>query len=211
MKELPWIVALTGASGICYGRRLLEVLATTCPGLPLEVVISDSAFRVMKDEENLELSPARVSAEELFGTAAPQVRFHNNKNIGAGIASGSYPVRGMVVIPCSMKSLAAIAHGYSDDLIHRAADVTLKEQRPLLIVPRETPLSSIHLENMLKLSRVHGVSIIPAMPGFYHQPKSVAELVDGIVQRVIDLMKVGDAGAFSEISPRWGVSSSGEV
>src|SRR5262245_56779311 len=145
MSPAPWIIAFTGASGIRYGRRLVDAIPDE---QPLEVVCSESAFRVMQDEEGLELSPARLSAELLIGRSRPNLRCHNNRNIGASIASGSQPAAGMVIVPCSMKTLAAVAHGYSDDLIHRAADVTLKEGRRLIIVPRETPLSAIHLENM---------------------------------------------------------------
>ncbi len=195
----PWIIAFTGASGICYGRSLLSELSKLHPELPLEVLVSDSAFRVMQDEEGLELSPSRISPETFLGQAAPQIRFHNTKNIGSALASGSFPTSGMVIVPCSMKTLAAVAHGYSDNLIHRAADVTIKEQRRLILVPRETPLSPIHLENMLTLSKIAGVSLLPAMPGFYHRPKTLEDLVFGVVQRIIDLM-----GIPAEISPRWG-------
>lgn len=195
MNTAPWIIAFTGASGVCYGRRLIDAIPDD---QPLDIVISESAYRVMQDEEGLELSSGRVSTELLIGRARPNVRFHNNKNIGSTLASGSQRFAGMVVVPCSMKSLAAIAHGYSDDLVHRAADVTLKEGRKLILVPRETPLSVIHLENMLTLARIPGVTIMPAMPGFYQSPKSISDLVDGVVQRILDHMNIS-----AEISARW--------
>ena len=205
MPLSPWIIAFTGASGICYGRELLRVIDAAHPEQPLEVFVSDSAYRVMQDEEGLEISPSRISAQLLIGKPAPQIRFHNNKNIGSAFASGSQRTQGMVIVPCSMKSLAAVAHGYSDDLIHRAADVTMKEQRKLIIVPRETPLSPIHLENMLRLSRIPGVCILPAMPGFYNGPKTIEDLVSGVVQRIVDHM-----GLAIEISPRWGADEATE-
>jgi len=135
--------------------------------------------------------------EALLGVTSPMVTFHNQKNIGASIASGSYQTEGMVIIPCSMNTLASVAYGLSDTLLRRAADVTIKERRKLIVVPRETPLSAVHLENMLKLFHL-GAMIIPAMPGFYHHPKSIDDLVDSVVMRVLDHM-----GLPCEISPRW--------
>jgi len=200
MGPKGWIVAISGASGAQYGMRLVSVIAEYLPDYPVHVLISDGALRVLKEEQGLSVS-ASLSREEkslaLFKTTSPQIEFHNVRDIGASIASGSFPVDGMVICPCSMSSLGMIAHGCGDNLIHRAADVTLKERRPLILVPRETPLSSIHLENMLKLARA-GATIVPAMPGFYHQPSSVDEIVDQMVMKVLDQM-----GIRVDLTQRW--------
>lgn len=186
-RNLPWVIGITGASGTVYARRLIEVLTENLPETPLEVVVSDAALRVMREEESIKVSTSRLSAEDLIGRPAANVTFHSNQDIGASIASGSYRTAGMIVIPCSMKTLSGIANGYSSSLIERAADVVIKESRRLIVVPRETPLSTIHLENMLKLSRL-GAIVAAAMPGFYHQPASISDLVDMQVLRVIDQM-----------------------
>lgn len=196
-----WIIAFTGASGMRYGVRLLETLADTVG--EVHAVFSESALRVLQEEENLKISQSNLSTRELFGRDKKNVFFYNPKDIGATIASGSALFQGMVVCPCSMNTLAAIAHGMSSNLIHRAADVTMKEGRKLVIVPRETPLSAIHLENMLQLSRV-GVSITAAMPGFYHNPASVNDLVDMMVMKILDQM-----GIPNQLVKRWG--EDGEV
>ena len=194
----PWIIALTGASGTIYGRRLLHALVSHIPEIKLEVILSDAALRVMREEDELKVSTTNLTIKELIGFDAPGVTIHNNKNIGATIASGSYLTAGMVVVPCSMRTLAAISNGLCENLIHRAADVVIKEGRKLIIVPRETPLSAIHLENMLKLSKM-GVGMIPAMPGFYNQPKTISDLVDGLILKIIDQM-----GFEIDIAKRWG-------
>lgn len=194
----PWIIALTGASGTVYGRRLLATLAEKFPEQQLEVVISDAALRVLREEEGLTLSHGKELLSELIGSTSARITLNNNKNIGARIASGSFRTSGMVIVPCSMKTLAAVASGYSDSLVHRAADVTLKERRRLIIVPREAPLSEIHLENMLKLSRM-GTIVMPAMPGFYSRPRNLTELVDTVVERLLDLM-----GLPLPAAKRWG-------
>ena len=193
----PWIIAVTGASGICYARRLIALLLENFPQIKLELIFSDAAMRVLSEEEGLRASIGRIKLEEFLAvgpdesaiTPGPDqsVVIHSNRNIGASIASGSYLTQGMVVVPCSMKTLASIAHGLCDNLIQRAADVVLKEKRRLILVPRETPLSAIHLENMLKLARLD-VRIVPAMPGFYQQPKSIRDLVDNFVLRIADQM-----------------------
>ena len=182
-----WIIGVTGASGVRYALRLLEVL----PQLVGEVhaVFSDAALRVLNDEEGVAISPATLGYEKLFNAAAPNVTFYNSRDIGARIASGSMLATGMVVIPCSMATLGA--------LVHRAADVTMKEGRKLILVPRETPLSQIHLQNLLTLSRC-GVTIVPAMPGFYTRPASVEELVDQFVMKVLDSM-----GVEHSLGQRW--------
>ncbi len=193
----PWIVGITGASGTLYARRLIRVLIEAVPELRLEVIFSEGALRVMKEEEGFISSVGRVSIPELIGFSTDRVTVHSNRNIGATVASGSYLTQGMVIVPCSMKTLAAVAHGYSDNLVQRAADVILKERRRLVLVPRESPLSEIHLENMLKLARM-GAYIVPAMPGFYSMPKSIDELVDSMVMRIIDQM-----GLEVNVQKRW--------
>lgn len=194
-SDQVWIVGVTGASGVRYALRLLEVL----PELVREVhvVFSDAAMRVLNDEEGMALNPANLSYEKLIGREASNVTFYNPRDIGARIASGSMLATGMVVIPCSMATLGAIAHGIPTHLVHRAADVVMKEGRRLVLVPRETPLSPIHLENMLKLS-TYGVRIVPAMPGFYHQPKTVDDMVNQFVMRVLDSM-----GVPNSLGSRW--------
>ena len=191
------VIAITGASGTAYARRLIQVLVEQTE-LELEVIISEAALRVMKEEEGEQIRIGKMTVEDLIGFPSDRIKIHSNRNIGASIASGSYLTDGMLILPCSMKTLAAISCGYCDNLIQRAADVHLKEKRELIIVPRETPLSSIHLENMLKLSKL-GVSVVPAMPGFYHKPQSVDEVIDLMVMKVIDQM-----GYRIDLSKRWG-------
>ena len=186
-QRQPWVVAITGASGTVYARTLVRQLLTHVADLSLDIVISEAGMRVLREEEGLKCSQNAPDPQSLFGTKSDRLRFHHFQDIGAGIASGSYPAAGMIVVPCSMSSLAAIASGVSSNLIHRAAEVTLKEGRPLIVVPRETPLSAIQLENMLKLARL-GVRVVPAMPGFYHQPQQIEELVDMLVMRIADQM-----------------------
>ncbi|MCC6953460.1 MAG: UbiX family flavin prenyltransferase [Deltaproteobacteria bacterium] len=192
-----WIIGVSGASGTVYARRLISALVLGVPGIQLDVVITDAAFRVFQEEESLFLSQRNASSEGLLGFPGSQLTFHNNRDIGASIASGSYATRGMIIVPCSMSTLAAVATGYADNLLRRAADVTMKEHREMIIVPRETPLSSLHLEHLLTLSK-RGAQIVPAMPGFYTQPRTVAELVDSFVMRLADHM-----GYKLNIAPRW--------
>ncbi|HDY74397.1 MAG TPA: UbiX family flavin prenyltransferase, partial [Euryarchaeota archaeon] len=151
------VVALTGASGTVYGLRLIEELGSR--GVEVVPIVSDAARKVMA----YELEDG--GGEGLTG-------FISEAKIDAGVASGSFKLDAMVIVPCSMKTLSAVANGYASNLIARVADVMIKEQRRLIIVPRETPLSAIHLENMLRLSRL-GVTVLPAMPAFYHKPRSV--------------------------------------
>jgi 4-hydroxy-3-polyprenylbenzoate decarboxylase len=186
-NEQIWVVGVTGASGVRYALRLLEVLPPLVG--QVHVVFSDAALRVLNDEEGMAINSASLSMEKLTNTSPSNVTFYNSRDIGARIASGSMLATGMVVIPCSMATLGAIAHGIPNHLVHRAADVTMKEGRKLILVPRETPISAIHLQNMLTLSKL-GVSIVPAMPGFYHQPKSVEDMVDQFVMKVLDSMGV---------------------
>lgn len=194
-QNSSWVVGVSGASGMRYSLRLLDVLESA--GCQLHVVISEAALRVLAEEEGIKISPGQVSSTVLIGRDSERMTFYPIKDIGASLASGSFPVTGMVVCPCSMETVAAIASGISMNLLQRAADVTIKERRRLILVPRETPLSAIHLENMLKLSRL-GVSMVPAMPGFYHQPKSIEELVD------MQVMKITDQMGFSiDLVKRW--------
>lgn len=198
-----WIIAISGASGTAYGRRLIQVILENFDEIGLELVTSDAALRVIREEEGLKISSTNKSlaeiVPELHAETATDGRFtwHNCEDIGATIASGSVPIEGMVICPCSMNTLAAIAHGISANLLQRAADVTIKEGRRLILVPRETPLSPIHLENMLRLARL-GAIIAPAMPGFYHRPKNLAELIDMQVMKVLDQM-----GLQTNLTSRW--------
>lgn len=189
-----WIVALTGASGMRYALRLMQRLIAAPQIRELDLVVSAAALRVLQEEEGIKLSRSRLSARTLIGRDSAKITVHQLNDIGASIASGSVPVDGMIVVPCSMSSLAAIATGVHSNLIHRAADVTLKERRPLVLAPRETPLSAIHLENMLKLARL-GVAIVPAMPGFYTHPRSIEDLIDQQVTKLLDAMGIHDPKA----------------
>ena len=193
-------LAFTGASGMPFGLRLLECLLGA--GVRVYLLYSPAAQIVAKQECDLVL-PARAGDAERalgtrFGAAAGRLHVFGREDWMAPVASGSNPADAMVVCPCSMGTLGAIAGGLADNLIERAADVMLKERRPLVLVPRETPLSAIHLENMLKLARA-GAVILPPAPGFYDRPQSVAELVDFVVARVLDQLGVAHA-----LGPRWG-------
>ena len=199
------VLAITGASGTVYARRLLSVLLESQPTLTIDLIVSESALRVLREEEGIKTSIQKVSVSELIGTETTRVAVHSNRDIGASIASGSYPGSGMIIAPCSMATLAAIATGYGQNLIHRAADVALKEGRRLVIVPRETPLSAIHLENMLKLSRM-GVRVVPAMPGFYHKPQSISQLVDMMVMKILDQIDIR-----VDLVPRWKLSEGNAI
>lgn len=193
-----WIVGITGASGCIYGIRLIEELLAS--GVYVHLVVSDAGWRVLKEEADWDTSRRHEAIEAAFGSAAAEGRltYHPAADIGASIASGSFRTDGMAVVPCSMGTLSAIASGASDNLLTRAADVMLKEGRQLLIVPRETPLHAIHLENMLKLARL-GVRIIPAMPAFYYRPASMRDMINFMVGKVLDNM-----GLDHDLYRRWG-------
>lgn len=180
MSKLPVVLAITGASGAPYAVRLLEVLATH--GVPTWLLVSAHGWRLLEEECGIEGEPALRQAT---GGEWHSVHVFDDKDRGAAPASGSTRTSGMVVCPCSMGTVAAIAHGTSRSLIERAADVTLKERRRLILVPRETPLSLVHLRN-LTLATEAGAIVLPAAPGFYHRPAAVRDLVDFIVQRVLD-------------------------
>ncbi|HYJ17552.1 MAG TPA: flavin prenyltransferase UbiX [Burkholderiales bacterium] len=193
-------LAFTGASGMPYGVRLLECLIRS--GTRVYLLYSQVAQIVARQEMELQLPARPAEAGQFFSSrfaAQPgQLQVFGREEWFAPVASGSNPADAMVVCPCTMGTLAAIAAGLSNNLIERAADVMLKESRKLVLVPRETPLSAIHLENMLRLARA-GAVILPANPGFYHHPRNVGELVDFIVARVLDQLEIPH-----ELMPRWG-------
>ncbi len=195
-KTGKWVVGITGASGAKYAISLLKFLASHNDINEIHVIVSEAAHRVFQEEENIKLSYSSLSAITLLGidskTEAEKIIFYNPKDIAAPAASGSFRTDGMVIVPCSMSTLASIAHGIQQNLIHRAADVVIKERRKLILVPRETPLSEIHLENMLKLSRV-GAIIAAAMPGFYHQPETITELIDMQCMKIMDCMQLDNS------------------
>ncbi|WP_339256136.1 flavin prenyltransferase UbiX [Paenibacillus sp. FSL R5-0713] len=190
------VVGITGASGSIYGIRLIETL------LDLEynvhLVISNAGWRVLKEEMDWDVTNRDAVLEEKFGNRAGSLIYHPVSDIGASIASGSYLADGMIIMPCSMGTLSSIAQGSSDNLMSRAADVMLKEGRTLILVPRETPLHAIHLENMLKLSRL-GVRMIPAMPAFYYKPQTMDELILFLVGKVLDSLRIPH-----QLFTRWG-------
>lgn len=193
-------VAMTGASGAPYGLRLLECLVQA--GRTVYLMVSSPAQVVLATETDLQVpaQPAAMQAffSEHFGAAPGQLQVFGREQWMAPVASGSAAPEAMVVCPCSTGTLSAIATGASNNLIERAADVMIKERRRLVLVPREAPLSAIHLEHMLNLSRL-GVTILPAAPGFYHRPASVADMVDFIVGRILDHI-----GVEQTLVPRWG-------
>ncbi|MHB1332401.1 MAG: flavin prenyltransferase UbiX [Sulfuriferula sp.] len=193
-------LALTGASGMPYGLRLLECLLQA--DIQVYLLASSAAHIVAKQELDLAL-PARTAELESFLSqryhAQPgQLRAFGREEWFAPVASGSNPADAMVVCPCTMGTLAAIAQGLADNLIERAADVAIKEQRKLILVPRETPYSALHLENMLKLARL-GAVILPPNPGFYHHPQSIEDLVDFVVARILDHLHIPHG-----LMARWG-------
>jgi len=181
----PVVLAITGASGAPYAVRLLEILASH--HIPTWLMVSRHGWRLLVEENGIK---DEAALKEATGGDWGCVRMFNDDDRGAEPASGSVQTLGMVVCPCSMGTLAAIAHGTSRSLIERAADVTLKERRKLVLVPRETPLSLVHLRNMTAVAEA-GAVILPAAPGFYQKPQKVSELVDFIVQRIVDHYGLG--------------------
>jgi len=210
-----YVAGITGASGACYARRVIGALLDM--GHSVHLVVSGPGRRVLRQELAFELpkglaGPAGPGGElsearRFFQPGAPaaagpsagrgSLNIYDPANVGASIASGSFPVDGMVVVPCSMATVAGIAAGQSRNLIERAADVAIKEGRRLVVVPRETPLSPIHLENMLRLARL-GVRVVPAMPAFYHHPSAIDDLVDFVAGRVLAAL-----GLESGLAPVW--------
>jgi 4-hydroxy-3-polyprenylbenzoate decarboxylase len=184
-KKLKIVVGITGSSGVIYGLKLLYYLNKL--EIETHIVLSTWAKKNIEIETDESLSEIKKLASFEY----------NENDMAASISSGSFKTHGMIIIPCSMKTLASIANGYDDNLISRAASVTIKEGRKLVIVPRETPLSQIHLSNMLKLAKI-GVTILPAMPGFYHRPKTVNDLVLHIVGKALDQFDIQN-----EVFKRW--------
>jgi 4-hydroxy-3-polyprenylbenzoate decarboxylase len=181
------VVAITGATGAIYGVQLLRRLAAV-PGVETHLVISDAASLTLHQEVGLQRRDVEALAHVV----------HRNREIGAAIASGSFQTAGMVIAPCSMKTLAAVAHGLSDNLIARAADVVLKERRRLILMVRETPFNLAHLRNMTAVTEMGGI-VFPPLPSFYHRPATIDEMIDHTVARVMDLLGVTNA-----LAPRWG-------
>lgn len=195
---LPIVMAITGASGAPYAVRLLHALANGAQ--PVWLIVSSHGWRLLQTESGVhDLESLRAHVGDDAWDANVTVFDDNDR--GATPASGSARVKGMVVVPCSMGTIASIAAGTSRSLVERAADVSLKERRPLIVVPRETPFSRIHLENMLRLTDA-GAVVLPAAPGFYHRPERIDQLVDFVVQRILDHLHVDVS-----IAPRWGDTS----
>ena len=192
-SALPVVVAITGASGAPYAVRLLEVLATNRS--PVWLIPSEYGMRLLREECNIK---SLEGLKEATGGDWSSVEVFADDDRGAKPASGSQRTGGMVVCPCSMATVAAIAVGSSRSLVERAADVTLKERRKLIVVPREAPLSLIHLRNLTTLAEA-GAVVLPAAPGFYHRPTRVSELLDFVVQRILDQL-----GVEIDIARRWG-------
>ena len=189
-------VGFSGGSGIAYGLRLVEVLLRS--GHEVHLCATGAALRVMVHEAGLAVD---LQAPDLAGLFAaelrPRLAVHPLDAVEAAPASGSAGFAATILCPCSMGTLARVAHGFSSNLVERSADVALKEGRPLLVVPRETPLSELHLENMLRLARL-GAIVLPAMPGFYHRPQTVQDLVDFVVGKILDRLRVSHA-----LTRRW--------
>ena len=201
------VIAITGASGAPYGLRLLEVVLAA--GRTVHLTVSPAACEVLLAETGRTLKLDAFDPADLLGDRAAVVatellRYHHVRDFGAGIASGSFPTAGMAVCPCSMGTVSAIAHGTSQNLIHRAADVHLKERRKLVLVPRETPLGLVQLRNLTACAEA-GAVVLPAMPGFYTGPETVADMVDFVVARVCDQLGVGH-----RLSSRWGLEGGRE-
>jgi len=193
------ILAITGASGALYAVRTLAALLER--GLCVELIVSDYGRRLLRDElgESAALDRLVPYVTERYGggVAAGAVTMHSNRDLGSSIASGSHGCSGMAIVPCSMKTLAAVAHGLSRNLIERAADVMLKERRPLVIVPRETPMSLPQLRNMVLCAEA-GAMILPAMPAFYQQPKTLDDLADFIAGKILSAL-----GYEHDLYPAW--------
>ena len=188
----PLIIGISGASGLIYAVRTIKFLLSA--NYTLEIVASKATYMVWQAENNIRM-PSEPDQQEKFWREQAEVteggtlRCHRWSDVGATIASGSFSTLGMLVIPCSMSTVAKIAAGLSSDLLERAADVQLKEGRPLILVPRETPFSLIHLRNLTALAEV-GVKIVPAIPAWYHHPQTIEDLVDFVVARTLDQLDV---------------------
>jgi 4-hydroxy-3-polyprenylbenzoate decarboxylase len=192
------VLAMTGASGAPYAVGLLRALSRA--GRTVHLTISPSGAQVLREELGIDprLEPSEFDPAVFGPLDSGRLVYHYHADFSAGIASGSFPTAAMVVVPCSMSTLGAIAHGMTTNLITRAADVHLKERRRLILVPRETPLGLVHLENMVSVTRA-GAIVLPAMPGWYHRPRTVEDLVGFIVDRICDLLGIDRPGV-----RRWG-------
>jgi 4-hydroxy-3-polyprenylbenzoate decarboxylase len=182
------VVGISGSSGVIYGIRFLQKLAKL--GIETHLILSKWAVQNIKIETDEDIQTVKELADFVY----------DERDMAASISSGSFKTDGMAIIPCSMKTLSSIANGYDDNLISRAAAVTIKEKRKLIVVPRETPLSTIHLSNMLRLSEI-GVTVLPAMPGFYHKPRSIEDLIAHIVGKTLDQFEIKN-NTFT----RWGTN-----
>lgn len=181
MKKI--VIGITGASGSIYAKRMIEVLVSQ--DITVHVISTDTGKKVFHYEIGIKLESWISELQKTY----PHVKLEDNQNLFAGVASGSYGFDAVIILPCSMGTMAEISHGLSSNLLCRAADVALKESRDLIIVPRETPLNTIHLENMCHLSKV-GAKIIPAMPGFYHHPQTMDDLINFVVGKILGYLKI---------------------
>ena len=204
-KKPPFVVGITGASGAVYATRLLEALVQL--GSDVHLTISPSGNTLLRQELGVTVDLDRFQAVDLRLRVSQEslqlIRYHHVTDYFSPIASGSALTSGMVICPCSGGTLSAVAHGTSTNLVQRAADVHLKERRKLILVPRETPLSLIHLDNMKRVCEA-GAVVLPASPGWYHSPQSVNDLVDFIVARILDQL-----GVAHQLSGRWGTGTAG--
>ncbi len=182
------VIGMTGSSGIVYGIRMLEVLKRY--NIDIHLIMTEWAKKCLTLETDFDLNYVKSLAGH----------YSEDSNMASSVSSGTYKTDGMIIIPCSMKTLSSIANGYEETLVARAAGVTIKESRKMVIVPRETPLTSIHLENMLKLARA-GITILPAMPGFYNKPKNVDDLINHVVGKCLDQFDIEH-----DLFKRWGTS-----
>jgi 4-hydroxy-3-polyprenylbenzoate decarboxylase len=193
-----YVLAITGATGPVIGMRVLKALASAAE---VHVVMSSQSFSIIRDETGIDWtgpSEAEIQEKVRMFAGGKRIYCYDERNFEAPVSSGSFRTDGMFVVPCSMKSLAGIAGGYSNSLVERAADVTIKEGRTLVLSPREIPFSAIHLENMLKVARL-GVRIVPPVCGFYHGPGTLDDMIDFIAGKILDAM-----GVEHDIYTRWG-------
>ncbi|MBM7542071.1 UbiX family flavin prenyltransferase [Amphibacillus cookii] len=186
------VVGITGASGSVYGKKMVEVLLEN--NIETDLILTDTAKQVIAYELNLSVQDWLAKLKKDY----KHFSLNENDNLFAKVASGSYHFDAAIILPCSMGTLAEISHGLAKNLLCRVADVALKEKRSLVIVPRETPLNAIHLENMLKLSQL-GASIVPAMPGFYHHPSTMTDLIDFVVGKILDHLSIEN-----DLFKKWG-------
>jgi 4-hydroxy-3-polyprenylbenzoate decarboxylase len=196
-----FVVAITGASGSVYGLRVIEQLLKA--GHKVHLIVSRTAFLIINTETGIDFLSRTATETEIEKKiqrhfSSKNIKYYSEQNLSAPVSSGSFITDGMLVVPCSMKTLSGIANGYANNLIERSADVVLKEGRRLIIAPREMPLSAIHLENMLKLARL-GVRIVPPIPAFYQKPKKLSDIVDFVAGKILD-----SAGVKHNLFKRWG-------